>query len=627
MPLARKILLVNCALLLITAIVITLISLKKMQDHIHDGIITSNLSYSQSQADKLANWLQFKRNTVSSIVSSIEGNSEHEEILRYLQQGKRSAEFDLTYFGLEDGNMYRSSGYNTVSGYDPRKRGWYKQAKDTIGVIETNPFVAASTGKLTVTVAQSLKKGGNLIGVVGASLGLDSINEDILNMKVPGEGFAFLISDDGTIISHPNSDFNNKPIADIKTTLTLEQLISGNSSLLTADFRDETYLVSRVPVPDTNWYLVLAGSEKVLMQPLNSLFSYIVIASAIILIASIIIATPITKMLLANLVKVSSALQEISAGGGDLTKRISNNTQDEVGTLALNFNSFVDHLLEILHKVEEVAQSLTDQSATASNMSFSQSQKARLQQEEVTQVATSVTEMTAATQEIASNAENTATVSNESVQASEAGLRMSTTCQNSIEKLASEIDSGTNIVSQLDQHSQQINTIVKTIQDIAEQTNLLALNAAIEAARAGEQGRGFAVVADEVRVLSQRTHSSTTEISTMISNLQTASSKATETMQNCHTMAQTSVSDTANASNSFKNLAEAIKSISDLSTQIAAAAEEQTLVTEEINRNTENIRQVSVDFLEGSEVGSTQANTLTNLAQDLVGLLSQFKLR
>lgn len=506
-------------------------------------------------------------------------------------------------------------------------RGWYKQAKITSGVIETKPFVAASTGKLTVTVAQALEKGGKLIGVVGASLGLASINADILNMQIPGEGFAFLISDDGTIISHPDSTLNNKLIGQIDTTLTLKQLVSSNSSLLTADFEGETFLISRAPVADTRWYLVLAGKEKVLMQPVNSMIKYIAGASAVILIVSLIVAAPLTNMLLANLGKVSLALREVSAGGGDLTSRITIQNQDEVGTLASNFNSFADYLLEILHKVEGVARNLTDHASVASSMSALQSQKARIQQEEITQVATSVTEMTAATHEIASNAENTATVANDSVAATAAGRQMSDASQTSIERLASEVENATTIVSQLDQHSQQINTIVKTIQDIAEQTNLLALNAAIEAARAGEQGRGFAVVADEVRMLSQKTHASTTEISTMISNLQAASSEATKTMQNCHDMAETSVSDTACASKSLEGIAESVRSICDLSTQIATAAEEQTLVTEEINRNTENIRVVSVEFLEESETGTRQADTLATLAEDLVSLLSLFKLR
>src|SRR5690606_21793950 len=210
----------------------------------------------------------------------------------------------------------------------------------------------------------------------------------------------------------------------------------------------------------------------------------------------------------------------------------------------------------------------------------------RHQQDEINMVATAINEMAAATQEIAGNADNTARTSTETVQAAEHGAEQVDQSQHSITNLAGEVETATDVIGELNTHAQSITTILSTIQNIAEQTNLLALNAAIEAARAGEQGRGFAVVADEVRVLSQRTHASTQEIQQMIETLQQTTGRAVGIMGDSRRLAETSVDDANAASASLAQIISAITNISDMATQIASAAEEQSSVTSEITRNT-----------------------------------------
>ncbi|NQY38339.1 MAG: hypothetical protein HRT37_26065 [Alteromonadaceae bacterium] len=212
------------------------------------------------------------------------------------------------------------------------------------------------------------------------------------------------------------------------------------------------------------------------------------------------------------------------------------------------------------------------------------------------------------------------------VQTSEVGGELANTCQRTITQLAQHVSKASEVIAELDRNSQQISSIVQTISSIAEQTNLLALNAAIEAARAGEQGRGFAVVADEVRVLSQSTHSSTEEIITMISVLDTSTKSAVQIMGRCHELASASVSDAEKATLSFANITVAIKNISDMVTQIATAAEQQTSVTEEINRNTTSINEVSALFLKEAERGISEASALQGQAQKMGTLVSHFQL-
>ncbi len=178
----------------------------------------------------------------------------------------------------------------------------------------------------------------------------------------------------------------------------------------------------------------------------------------------------------------------------------------------------------------------------------------------------------------------------------------------------------------MNQHAQNINTILSAIQGIAEQTNLLALNAAIEAARAGEQGRGFAVVADEVRVLSQRTHSSTQEIQQTIETLQKTTTQAVNIMTESSKLSESSVEDANVAAQSLVKIGEAVGTISDMATQIATAAEEQASVTEEITRNTQGIRDVSDELAKEAQEASQQAELLSSLSKELQQEINRFKL-
>ncbi len=194
----------------------------------------------------------------------------------------------------------------------------------------------------------------------------------------------------------------------------------------------------------------------------------------------------------------------------------------------------------------------------------------------------------------------------------------------SINNLAEEVNQATSVISELNEHAQNINSILSTIQGIAEQTNLLALNAAIEAARAGEQGRGFAVVADEVRVLSQRTHTSTEEIQSMIATLQQTTSKAVGLMETSSQLAQCSVDDADQATVALEQINDSVALISDMATQIATAAEEQTHVTSEITLNTTTIKDVTDQLVEDAVAARHQAEALSDQATKLNDKVSTF---
>jgi len=335
------------------------------------------------------------------------------------------------------------------------------------------------------------------------------------------------------------------------------------------------------------------------------------------LIVSVLAISWLLGLLLKPLSRVSQALSRIAAGNGDLTQRISVDSKDEVGALADSFNSFVGSQHQLISHIRQLAIDLdldAEKSLLTNHSSVNELQR---QQQEVTMVATAVTEMSSATHEIAANAENTAAASQQSAQSSIQGKSLVDKTRTTINSLASEIDETTVVISELSLHAQAISSILTTIQEIAEQTNLLALNAAIEAARAGEQGRGFAVVADEVRVLSHRTQNSTAEIYTTIETLQNTTKKAVSLMDSSKGLANNSVNDVNAAAQALEEITQAVNEISDMAGQIAVAAEEQTQVTNEITRNTVAIKDVTDEITSSAMTHLSQAKTLKDRATDL----------
>jgi len=310
------------------------------------------------------------------------------------------------------------------------------------------------------------------------------------------------------------------------------------------------------------------------------------------------------------------------AASGDLSIRVDSHIRT---TMADKIDAFLVQLGDVFKQLEKITSSVISHSSETKQSSSKRAENSRNQQDQVLLVASAVTEMAAAAQEISRNAEQTAAAAGISVGISETGAATANTCRESVISLAEQVKSASDIVAELDVNSQQISTIVATISSIAEQTNLLALNAAIEAARAGEQGRGFAVVADEVRVLSQRTHSSTVEISAMIDSFQKTLKSAVGTMDGCHQFAETTVENSSATVQCFTDISDGIRGISASTDQIATAAEQQTSVTNEIDNNTNQIQVSSEDFYQEAQESAQHALELETQALTLNKLLEQFQ--
>ncbi|MBU2986760.1 methyl-accepting chemotaxis protein [Saccharophagus degradans] len=318
-------------------------------------------------------------------------------------------------------------------------------------------------------------------------------------------------------------------------------------------------------------------------------------------------------------------LKSIAEGDGDLTQRLEITGKDEFGQIAHEFNVFVANLQESIANVVAVSNQLADKSNYIDKESNSTSQTADRQRQETTMAATAINEMSATVLEVARNTSSAADSAKSADQCAVDGQKIVTAMARGVEALAEEIETSSSAINLLKEDSVSVGAVLDVIRGIAEQTNLLALNAAIEAARAGEQGRGFAVVADEVRTLAQRTQESTQEIREVIERLQGGADTAVERMTGSSRKVGENVDAANNAGAALANITEAVKQIVDLNVQIASAAEEQTTVTEEINRNMVNISEQTEITAESAQSLATAAQELRNLSDNLHQTVGRFK--
>ena len=559
-------------------------------------------------------WVNSRQQVMAATLSRF-GQSDLRPVL---DQTLEAGHFDDTYVGQPDKTMTQSSKTPPVpAGYDPTGRPWYVAAAASEGPIASPPYIDAATKRPIITFAQAKRENGKVVAVAGADVTLQRVVDEVTSTKLPGDGYAFLVTQDGLVIAHPQKDSGLKKISEVAPGYDFAAA-SKDGSYQDIELNDEHFLSSLRPVGKTGWYLGVMVPMAAATAEVHATVGLLLgLVFGGLLVAALLVSIGVSRML-GGLTMLRNTMRSVASGHGDLTVKLPVESRDEVGQIAEAFNEFMatlhDMFVTVRSHAEDMATGVQHLNSAADRIATD----SRNQTEEISSTAATIEEITVSINHIADSAEETDALVMQSNQHSvESHVLMSSVAQeiglvvDTVGKLQDEMRG-------LASQSEEVRGIVNVIRNIADQTNLLALNAAIEAARAGEHGRGFAVVADEVRKLAEHSANATVEISRMIDKMAVQTQQAIDFALATHTRVESSVGSSQEAAGKIEQIRLSTEAVVARVKEISASTKEQSTATSDMARSAEHINVAA-------QQTSCQVETVVETIRELAGHGNQLK--
>ncbi|OUM28367.1 chemotaxis protein [Pseudomonas putida] len=622
----HKILLSACGVVVLAFALFTLYN-----DYLQRNTIRQNIEASVQQsgaltASSVQNWMSGRILVLENLAQDIGQQGAGETLAGLIEQPSYTRNFLFTYLGQANGVFTQRPDTQMPAGYDPRQRPWYGAAANAGQTVLTAPYQGA-VGGLMVTIATPVKSknNGELLGVVGGDVTLDTLVEIINSVDFGGIGHAFLADANGQVIVSPDKDQVMKNLKDIYPGSNLR--VAAGMQDVTLNGQDR--IISFAPVaglPSAQWYIGLSIDKDKAYAALSQFRTSAIIAMLIAVAAIAGLLGLLIPVLMSPLTTMGRAMRDIAEGEGDLTRRLTVQNKDEFGELATSFNRFVERIHASISEVSSATRlvhDLSEKVVSASNASISGSEEQSMR---TNSVAAAINELGAATQEIARNAADASQHASGASEQAHGGREVVEEAISAMTALSQRISESCAQIETLNASTDEIGKILDVIKGISQQTNLLALNAAIEAARAGEAGRGFAVVADEVRNLAHRTQESAEEIHRMITSLQVGSREAVHTMNTSQVSSEQTVQVANQAGERLASVTQRIGEIDGMNQSVATATEEQTAVVESLNLDITQINALNQQGVENLNDTLRHCDQLAQQAGRLKQLVGSFRI-
>jgi methyl-accepting chemotaxis protein len=485
--------------------------------------------------------------------------------------------------------------------------------------------------------AMAIQRDGAAYGVATIDVTLGFFNELVASKEKDIGGQMLIVEGDGKIISNStrlNSPVVLKNISELTAssafaTQVSKALAHRDQGLQRSEFDNggvaSTFYMR--PIEGTPWFLATALPTSLITAQRDDVLGTLALLQIPMVLLLVLLAAYAIRKLVQRMKTLKANIDALSTGDADLTRRITIRAEDELGAIGHSVNRFIVYLQNMIGEVTQATAAMSTGLERLQQTSAQTNQILVRHASETDQTVTAITEMSSTAETVAQNAAETAAFTQRANEHADRSRVVVGEASSSVGALIGEVASATHTVENMRQDAARITETLEVIGAIAGQTNLLALNAAIEAARAGEQGRGFAVVADEVRALAARTQASTSQINEMLARLTTGVSSSVTAMENTQSSCQSAADATARVNTGLDEMAGSVGHIHSLSTQIATAAEQQSAVTEEINRSMVQIRQMVEDLVQSGHATENNTQSLLEANGRVISLMSRFKVR
>lgn len=584
-----------------------------------------------SEATKIERWFQSKADVVNGLASAYQNKVYRSDFVAFARTAKEISNATDIFIGFDDGNAYSTAvgeawnnGVAIRGKYEVLQRPWYSQGKSSQVTDVTEVYPDSTTGNDVISIMKSMGDGVALVDIE-----LTILEQTIAGIDYPGA--VTVITDGNGEVMASNSKvvvkgthFRDAGMGDVEHNMLSQTETMQDYSLAGVD---KIAFSQAIPlVNGKKWYLFIGVDKSIAYASLNDVLKQAIISSIVMSLIAIVLMFVVLQIIYRPINQLKDMALDLSRGNGDLTSRLSIDTQDDLGDIAEGINQFIGQLQQLMLEVQHSSDSIDSSIERLKAEADANKQILNAHTQETEQIVAAIEEMSATANDVARNGSETAAFTQTTNEQALTSKQVVARATSTVAQLVQEVEATSENIAEIDRNTLDITNVLKVIGEIADQTNLLALNAAIEAARAGEQGRGFAVVADEVRALAARTQASTAEIEQTLAKLRGGSTSAISAMQATKSTCEQTAKATDNVAEDLDGIVESVNQINDLNTQIATAAEEQSSVSDEITRNMAAISEMANELSMNGEVSVKQTLNLAQANTELKSIVGKFKL-